>query len=175
MTQQGLLDFAADPRMRARLLAVQAKESGVWLNALPVPSLGLRLDDEVVCIAAGLRLGVPLCRPHVCSQCGGHMNELGIHGLSCKFSAGRLPRHTAINTIVPSQSAVSIYAGALRPQPVRRQMPRWGYHHSMASRSHPCLGCDLPRHLRSLPYGVGNERGRSGGGAALLTGDDTPL
>ena len=61
------------------LLAVQAKESGEWLNALPVPSL----DDEVVRIAAGLRLGVPLCRPHPCSQCGGHVDEPGTHGLSC--------------------------------------------------------------------------------------------
>ena len=58
-------DSAADPRMRARLLAVQAKESGAWLNALPVPSLGLRLDDEVVHTAAGLCLCVPLAVPRV--------------------------------------------------------------------------------------------------------------
>ena len=101
--------------MRARLLAVQAKESGAWLNALPVPSLGLRLDDEVVCIAAGLRLGVPLCRPHVCSQCGGHVDELGIHGLSCQFSAGRLSRHTAINTIVKTSLARAQFPSMLEP------------------------------------------------------------
>ena len=99
-TQQGLLNSVADTRARARLLAVQAKESGEWLNALPVLSLGLRLDDEVVRIAAGLRLGVPLCRPHPCSQCGCQVDELGTHGLSCRLSVGRLPRHATINTIV---------------------------------------------------------------------------
>ena len=88
-TQQGLLNSAADTRARARLLAVQAKESGEWLNALPVPSLGLRLDDEVVRIAAGLRLGVPLCHPHPCSQYGGQVDELGTHSLSSRLSAGR--------------------------------------------------------------------------------------
>ena len=111
VTQQGLLDSAADPKTRARLLAVQAKESG----ALPVPSLGLRLDDEVVRIAAGLRLGVPLCCPHACSQCGGHVDELGIHGLSCKFSAGRLPQQTAIKTIVKTSLARAQFPSTLEP------------------------------------------------------------
>ena len=39
-------------------------ESGAWLIALPVASLDLRLDNEVVRIAVGLRLSLPLCRPH---------------------------------------------------------------------------------------------------------------
>ena len=36
------------------------KQSGAWLNALPLTSLGLRLDDESVRIATGLCLGVPI-------------------------------------------------------------------------------------------------------------------
>ncbi len=67
-------------------------------------SIGLCLD-EVVRIAAGLRLGVPLCCPHPCSQCGGHVDELGTHGLSYRLSAGCLPRHEAINTIVKTSLA----------------------------------------------------------------------
>ena len=36
-----LLKAAPDPRARARLLVAATKESGAWLNALPVSSLGL--------------------------------------------------------------------------------------------------------------------------------------
>ena len=101
-------------------MAVQAKESGEWLNALPVPSLGVRLDDEVVCIAAGLRLGVPLCRPHPCSQCGGQVDELDTHSLSCRLSAGRLPWHAAINTIVKMSLARAQIPSTLEPSGLSR-------------------------------------------------------
>ena len=56
---------AVDSRSYARLLAVATKESGAWLNALPVSALGLRMDDDDIKIAVGLRLGVPLCGPHM--------------------------------------------------------------------------------------------------------------
>ena len=114
-TQQELLSSAAGSRERARLLAVQSKECRAWLNALPVPSLGLCLDDEVVCIAVSLRLRVPLCRPHSCSLCGGHVDEFATHGLSCKMSAGHLPRYAAINTIVKMSLARAQIPSALEP------------------------------------------------------------
>ncbi len=55
-TAQHLLDDALNDEERARLLSVSDKESGAWLRALPVSSLGLRMDDNTVCIAVGLRL-----------------------------------------------------------------------------------------------------------------------
>ena len=60
-----LLPDASDPVTRARLLAVSAKESGAWLNSLPISSLGLRMDNDTIRIAIGLRLGYPLCQPHI--------------------------------------------------------------------------------------------------------------
>ena len=48
-----LLGTASDPRARARVLATTTKESGAWLHALPISSLGLKMDDEVVRIAVG--------------------------------------------------------------------------------------------------------------------------
>ena len=95
-----LLDSAEDSQNRARLLASFCKESGYWLEAPPISSLGLRLDDTVIRIAVGLRLGAPLCRPHNCEQCGTTVDEPATHGLHCKKSQGRHSRHSAVNDII---------------------------------------------------------------------------
>ena len=94
-----LLESAANDLTKVRLLALSCPESGAWLNALPLPSIGLRKDD-VIRIAVGLRLGLALCHPHGCSDCGADVNEAGIHGLSCRYSSGRHSRHSALNNIV---------------------------------------------------------------------------
>ena len=62
-------------------------------------SCGLRLDDEAVRVAVGLRLGTSLCEPHTC-VCGTVVNALGTHGLACKRSAGRIGRHQLLNDII---------------------------------------------------------------------------
>ena len=41
---------------RASFLAASSQHSGDWLFALPIASCGLRLDDEAVRVAVGLRL-----------------------------------------------------------------------------------------------------------------------
>ena len=53
----------------------------------------------------GLRLGAPLSEPHSCKLCGADVNSTAVHGLSCKYSKGRHPRHSAINVII--QKALS--------------------------------------------------------------------
>ena len=97
---EGLLESAPDGITRACPLAVSAKESGAWLHALPISSLGLRMDDNTVRIAVGLRLGSTLCRPHDCQHCGAEVDHRATHGLSCKNSEGRHYRHGAINDII---------------------------------------------------------------------------
>jgi hypothetical protein len=84
---------------RARLLALTAPHSGDWLHALPISACGLRLDDEAIRIAVGLRLGAKLCESHQC-PCGSRVDPQGTHGLACKRSAGRTARHHVINDIV---------------------------------------------------------------------------
>ena len=91
---------SSDCRSHASLLAAATKESGAWLHALPVSSLGLRMDDHTTRIAVGLRLGTPLCQPHICHHCGGHVDALTTHGLSCIKSQGHFSRHAAINAII---------------------------------------------------------------------------
>ena len=109
MTYDTLLEGASDPRSRARLLAVATKESGAWLMALPISSLGLRMDDNVVRTAVGLRLGVPLCRPHL------WVDELATHGFSCIKSEGRHHRHAAINSIIQRSLAAAQIPSTLEP------------------------------------------------------------
>ena len=70
-----------DRHHQARLLAVSAPHSGDWLHALPISSCGLRLDDEAVRVAVGLRLGATLCEPHQC-PCGATIDSEGTHGLA---------------------------------------------------------------------------------------------
>ena len=93
-----LLD-RADQISRARILAAGCRESGLWLNALPSPALGTLLDSETFRISVALRVGAEVCQPHTC-RCGKKMDALGLHGLSCKYSAGRHPRHAALNECV---------------------------------------------------------------------------
>ena len=99
-TFDSLLESAPNQQARARLLAVSTSESGAWLHALPISALGLRMDDDVIRIAVGLRLGLPLCWPHCCSNCGSAVDNLGTHELSCRFSKGRHSRHAALNDII---------------------------------------------------------------------------
>jgi len=50
---------------RARFLAVVSFHSGDPLHALPIAACGLRLDDEAVRVAVGLRLGINVCSTHL--------------------------------------------------------------------------------------------------------------
>ena len=99
-TFSALLDQASDDQATSHLLAVSCSESGAWINTLPIAALGLRLSEEVVRVAASLRLGAPLCSPHKCSGCGADVCVYGVHGLSCRFSKGRHLRHSSLNDII---------------------------------------------------------------------------
>ena len=98
-TSDSLLQAAGDDHTKARLLASLAPHAGDWLNAPPISSVGLRLTNEALRVAVGLRLGATICSPHDC-RCSAPVDARGYHGLSCMRSAGRQQRHYAINDIV---------------------------------------------------------------------------
>ena len=89
-----LLNSAVNDREKARLRASLTAMSGAWLQALPISSVGLWMDDDVIRVAVGLRLGANLCEPHTCT-CGVPVDARGTPRLACKRSAGRHPRHDA--------------------------------------------------------------------------------
>ena len=93
-----MLNEATQPD-KARLRAVSSPYASSWLQALPVPTVGNLLDDDVLRISVALRLGAPVCQQHQC-KCGERVDELGTHGLSCRYSAGRHSRHSSLNEVV---------------------------------------------------------------------------
>ena len=107
--------LSSDQMHRARFLAASCKESGAWLNALPISSPGLRMDDATVRISMGLCLGLPLCRNHTCQHCGAEVSQFTTRGLSCRKSAGRYHRHSAVNNIIHRALAVAHVPSRLEP------------------------------------------------------------
>ena len=102
---------------KARLLASRNPDGGHWLHAWPISACGLRLDDEAVRVAIGLRLRIDLCEEHDC-PCGLKVDRGGSHRLSCRRGPGRIPRHDAINNID------IVYRALLRAQIPSQKEPR---------------------------------------------------
>ena len=73
--------------------------ASAWLNVLPVPSLGTKLNDKSLRIALGLRLGATIVVEHTC-VCGATMDSFGTHGLSCQHSGSCLPHHASVNETI---------------------------------------------------------------------------
>jgi len=75
---------------------------------IPMSSVGTRLDNTSVRIAVSLLcLGAPLCPQHDCI-CGMAVDSTGVHGQSCRKTAGRGARDTAFNTIVKAALSAKI-------------------------------------------------------------------
>jgi hypothetical protein len=106
------------PRDLARFKALQCRESGFWLHAIP-SNIGTLLDNTSFQVCIGLRLGCNLCTPHIC-KCNAKVDEIGTHGLSCFKISGRFSRHTEINAII-NWSLTSIHVNStLEPNGLSR-------------------------------------------------------
>jgi len=84
---------------RASFNAARSCHIGDWLLALPIVSYGLKLDDEAVRVAVGIRLALKLCVPHQC-RCGTQVDSFGRHSLVCKRAPGRTVRHHHLNNVI---------------------------------------------------------------------------
>jgi len=84
---------------RASFLAACCQHSPDWLFALPTASCGLKMDDEAVRVAVGLRLGLDLCVPHEC-HCGSMVDAREVQSFVCKRAPGRTARHHALNDLI---------------------------------------------------------------------------
>ena len=108
------------PPEKARLLAVASEHSSDWLNAVPVPALGLKLDDLSLRIACALRLGSNICPPYTCI-CGNLVDSTGRHGLSCKNAKGTFPRHQQVNDLIKRALGSAQTSAVLEPPGLSRR------------------------------------------------------
>ena len=118
--KENLLNSATNESSKSRLLAAFSEESGIWLNALPLSSLGLRMDDSTFQIAVSLRLGLAFCKPHSCHHCGCEVTAFATHGLSCVKSQGRYHRHSSLNDIIHRAFGASRIPSRLEPSGISR-------------------------------------------------------
>ena len=114
-----VLSAAPNQAGLARLIAAAAPHSGAFLQTLPCSAVGTRLDDASLRIGVALRLGAPVCAPHKCI-CGVDVDSSGVHGLSCRKSAGRHVRHSTLNDLVKRALASAEVPSRLEPTSLSR-------------------------------------------------------
>ena len=120
ISAEALLVGDPDALSQVCLLATSAKESGAWLNALPISSLGQKMDNDTIRIAVGLKLGSSLCRTHICRHCGAEVDSLATHGLSCRLIECCHFRHAALNDIIHQALSSAKIPSRLEPSGVYR-------------------------------------------------------
>ena len=114
-----LLQSTTELSELARLKAVSSQHASDWLHCLPITSCGLRLGDEAIRVAVGLRLGANICQPHACA-CGVMVTARGTHGLSCVLGFGRVARHAAINDLIHRSLIKAGFPAVKEPQGMLR-------------------------------------------------------
>ena len=119
-TANTLLKQAPDAVSRSRLLAASTKESGAWLNALPISSLGLRMDNNTVHPFAAPTPVTTVARrlialPHTDSAANGVRDVINVMLLSTTLS------------IAHFCSPFAFQAGTNWSLPLRWQTPRWSH------------------------------------------------
>jgi hypothetical protein len=103
------LKARSDTRTKNLLLACSMPHASDWLQAPPIPGLGLSLHNDNFRTALKFRLGLPLfdtglvC-PATSSKsgevCGAELDVFGDHALCCHFGTSRLFRHNNLRDIL---------------------------------------------------------------------------
>jgi len=109
-----------EPSQMARYLASVAPHSGAWLLALPIANCGLRLEDETVRVAVGMRLRLTLCIPRRC-RCGSRVDAQSGHALVCKKAPGKIARYHVLNDIVWRAFSAAGIPATKEPSGLNRQ------------------------------------------------------
>ena len=81
----------------ARLRSLQGRGSRAWLDAIPT-SRKLAISPGLFCLAAFIRLGLPLPLSHPVKncECGKPLDQEGYHLITCKFGGGPVWSHNSM-------------------------------------------------------------------------------
>ena len=131
-----ILSFMDDASSRIRVLSASREESYAWIYGLLPSSLAHKMDNEVVRIAIGLRLGVPLCVTHSCCQCGAQVDVFGRHGLSCHkkgehYTEISIILRDCLNTVRIDHYELSDYSESNRNSSEGAKLTPWRYSQSL--------------------------------------------
>ena len=88
-----------EPTDVKRFNAFQDRFGSQWLNVIPCKNLRLKLSNQQLRIAIGLRLGLKIWERHIW-LCGKDVTEDGWHGFSRLQSARRFSRHSNRNALI---------------------------------------------------------------------------
>ena len=108
-----------EPTDIKRFNAFQDRFGSQWLNVIPCKNLRLKLSNQQLRIAIGLRLGSKICERHKCVG-GKDVTEDGWHGLSCLKSAGRFSRHSNLNALIKQSLSSAHIPSVLEPRHLYR-------------------------------------------------------
>ena len=137
------LNLRLEPTDVKRFNAFQDRFNSQCLKVIPCKSLRLKLSNQQLRIALGLRLGSKICERHKC-VCEKDVTEDGWHGLSCLKSAGRFSRHSNVNAFIKQNLSSTHIPSVLEPRhPYRTNQKR-------------------PDGLTLVPWAVGNVVGCNG-------------
>ena len=108
-----------EPTDIKRFNAFQDRFGSQWLNVIPCKILRLKLSNQQLRIAIGLRLGSKKSERHKC-VCGKDVTEDGWHGLSCLKSARRFSRHSNLNALIKQSLSSTHIPSVLEPRHLYR-------------------------------------------------------
>ena len=114
-----ILEDDNDLREKARLNSLSLPHAGAWLEAVPIPALGLYLQPSEFVLAMRYRPGCPVYdRSGPCPACQRHSDVLGDHAMCCAHQGERITRRNAIRDAIHNIAA----AAALNPIKERQNL-----------------------------------------------------
>ena len=113
----------------------------------------------IIRIAVGLRVGTPLGQlPHQCSYGSNDVDQFFRHGLSCRFSQGRLSRHNTVASVI--QHALTAAKIPTQLEPSGLYQADGNCHGSLGAGKVPSVGCHMCRHFLPVTLSKSSHRAR---------------